>query len=436
MSSEHSRPTVDDAGDRTAIRVEGLAKEFRFYERPSDRLKELLLLNRRRYHTIKRALGGVSFRVRHGESVGVMGRNGAGKTTLLSVLTGTMAPTAGTVDVYGRVGAILGLGVGFMPQYSGRENLRNGLIALGVAPGELRRAEAEIIDFSELGEAIDDPLRTYSSGMTVRLGFSLAISFDPDILIVDEALAVGDAAFQHKSHRRIGQFLEQGKTLFFVSHNTGVLEATCERGLFLDQGRVVFDGAIRDTLREYRRHYFGQEAVVSQEEAGVSAGDPDVVLVRAEVHGAAHVKNNVFELHQCETAQLRLTVRTPRPIERPAFGVIVRSALGRELCGYSTISSHQALGRIEPGEFSFEVRVPLNVSHGTYGFEITIADMVGYPPRLVHTWEEACVVRVSHSGYTIRGAIDPGIEIAYNSVTHSLRADCDRRATRSREKRA
>jgi lipopolysaccharide transport system ATP-binding protein len=427
MSFERAGQSHDD----TAILVENVAKEFRFYDRPTDRLKELLWLNRRRYHTIKRALGGVSFSVQHGESVGVMGRNGAGKTTLLSILTGTMAPTSGTVDVYGRVGAILGLGVGFMPQYSGRENLRNGLIALGVPPREIRRKEAEVIEFSELEEAIDDPLRTYSSGMTVRLGFSLAISFAPDILIVDEALAVGDAAFQLKCQHEIRRFIEAGKTLFFVSHNTGTLEATCQRGIFLEQGRVVFDGAMKDALREYRLRDLGRESVVPKDEAAsdgdTSAGDANVVLVRAEIRDAAHIRDNVFEMHQGETARMRVTARTPTPIERPALGVVVQSGLGKEVCGYSTVNPSVPVPRIGPGEFGFDVRVPLNVRPGMYTFSVTIYDLATAPPRLVRAWENVCAIRVRSAGYRIRGLVDPGIEIEYGSAVYSLRAEQQRR---------
>lgn len=423
MSSEVQSPAQGD----TAIQVANLTKEFRFYNHPTNRLRELLLLNRRRYHTIKRAVSDVSFTIRHGESVGVMGRNGAGKTTLLSILTGTVAPTAGTVDVHGRVGAILGLGVGFLPQYSGRENLRNGLIAQGVPAAQLAEKEARIIEFSELGEAINNPLRTYSSGMSVRLGFSLAISDNPDILIVDEALAVGDAAFQHKCQIAIRKFMEQGRTLFFVSHNTGILEAICDRGIVLDKGRIVCDGEIKEALREIRLRYFGDKPAVSQPPDAAAWGDPDVELVQAEVLDARFVRQNVFEVHQGELVRLQVTVKTPSPIEQPALGVIVRNALGKEVCGYSTVNSSEPVPPIDPGEFTFEVRIPFNVPLGTYEFEIAVADMVSHPPRLVHTWEDVCAVRVASAGYTIRGAIDPGIEILYHSMIYSLCAENERR---------
>lgn len=423
MSSEQARPAQ---GGR-AIEVANLNKEFRFYDHPTDRLKELLTANQRRYHRIKRALSDISFTVRHGETVGVMGRNGAGKTTLLSVLTGTMAPTSGTVDVYGRVGAILGLGVGFLPQYSGRENLRNGLIALGTAPAELRRKEAEVIEFSELGAEIDNPLRIYSSGMAVRLGFSLAISTDPDILIVDEALGVGDAAFQHKCQREIRRFVENGSTLFFVSHNTALLETTCDRGIVLDGGRVAWDGDIREAVRQMRVRYFGEASVLSQPSSAETWGEPDVALVETQVHDAVRVGDRVFELHQGETLKLRLTVRSPRPIERPLLGVTVRNELGKEVGGLSTIGLQRAVPRIAAGDFTFDVRVPLNMAPGMYTLRVNIGDRTTAPPRLIRVWEEVCAVRVLYAGYDIRGMADPGVEIEYDANVYSLRDESERR---------
>jgi len=422
MCSEPSTAAHD-----VAIQVSDLNKHFRIYRWPFDRLREAFVLNRRHYHTVVHALRGVSFTVRHGESVGVIGRNGAGKTFLLSILAGTLAPTTGTVDVYGRVGAILALGIGFLPQYTGRENIRNGLIARGVPSDQLKDKEAEIIEFSELAPAIDNPLRTYSSGMNMRLGFALAISIDPDILIVDEALAVGDAAFQHKCQTEIRKFMEQGKTLFFVSHNTGLLEAVCDRGMVLDEGRIVCDGPITEAIEQIRLRHFGEEPEVSRPTSERAWGEPDVVLVRANLRDARLVRNNVYELHQGEPARLCLTVKTPRPIERPALGVIVRNALGKEVCGYSTVNSSEPVPPIDAGEFSFDIKVPFSVPPGMYTFRVSIADMTREPPRLVHIWEDVCAVRVLSAGYTVRGVIDPGIEILYDSKIYSLRVENERK---------
>jgi lipopolysaccharide transport system ATP-binding protein len=423
MSSEQQSLAESDV----AIRVENLSKHFRIYRWPFDRVREALLLNRRCYHMVVHALSGVSFAVRRGEAVGVMGRNGAGKTSLLSILVGTLAPTSGSVDIYGRVGAILGLGIGFLPQYTGRENIRNGLIALGVPTHELAQKERDVAEFSEIGAAIDNPLRTYSSGMHMRLGFSLAVSSDPDILIVDEALAVGDAAFQHKCQAQIRRFIEQGKTLVFVSHDAAMIEAICSRGIVFDQGRIIYDGDTKDAIKQYRLLYFGEGASPTGLEGDLEWGDPRVNLVRVEMPGAARVRGNVFEAYQGERARLQVTVQTPTPIERPCFGITVRTSLGREVCGYSTFGPQNPIPRIEAGGFSLEARIPLAVSPGTYTFELTISDVSVQPPRVAHAWEELCVVRVLSKGHAVLAMIDPGIEFVYDSAVYSLRGHDERR---------
>lgn len=429
MSSSVQAAAAGGAGvvEDAAIKVANLTKDFRVYERPFDRLRELCLLNRRRYHSVVRALSRVSFTVRRGESIGVIGRNGAGKTSLLSILTGTLAPTSGTVDVYGRVGAILGLGVGFLPQYSGRENLRNGLIARGLPPSELREKEAQVIEFSELDEMIDNPLRTYSAGMKVRLGFSLAACVDPDILIVDEALAVGDAAFQYKCQRVIRGFMEQGKTLFFVSHNVALLETICERGILLRDGRVTSDGPIAETVRAYRRQFSSpslDEGEATERPAGAAGG---LALVRAEPRDAPRVGDGLFEARQGDTVEFVLTVRTSQVIERPAITAIVHTVFGQSVCGFSTSTSSDPLPRIEPGEFTFEVHVPFRTRAGTYVLEVLVADLSYEPPRNLQRWEEACAVRVQNAGYAVRGAVDPGIELIYGPKTYSLQREIETR---------
>jgi len=409
-----------------AIRASELNKHFRIYRWPFDRLREALLLDRRHYHTVVHALRDVSFSVRQGESVGLLGRNGSGKTSLLSVLAGTLAPTTGSVDVYGRVGAILALGIGFLPQYTGRENARNGLIALGVPSAELDEKMAQVVEFSELGKAIDHPIKTYSSGMHSRLGFSLAVCIEPDILLVDEALSVGDAAFQHKCQKRIRTFLEQGKTLLFVSHDMGLLESTCDRGIVLDKGHVVYDGMIKGAVRQYRLQYFGEEATASQPRDARDWGDPNVGLAGVEVLDAKPVGERLFEVRQGDRVHLKVRVRVREPIERPSFQVIARTALGKEICGYSTARSSTPVPQIQAGEFTLEVRVPFGVPAGSYSFEIGLFDMAGEKPRLIHIWEEVCAVRVVYAGYAVRGMIDPGIEILYDSRTYSLQAEVQR----------
>lgn len=232
-----------------AIRVNRLVKEYRIYPRPLDVLVELLTGKDR--HTRFRALDEVSFDVVPGEVVGVIGRNGAGKSTLLKVLTGVIDHDSGSVEINGRVSAILELGTGINAEYSGRDNIIFGGLCRGMSKREILEKLDSVIEFSELGNVIDQPFKTYSSGMQSRLLFSIAMSTDANILIVDEALAAGDALFQEKCFSRMKALASSGKTIFFVSHSINLIQQLCTRGLLLDHGRILVDGDTALVLHEY-----------------------------------------------------------------------------------------------------------------------------------------------------------------------------------------
>ncbi len=245
-----------------AIRARHLAKTFNFYLKPSDVLLDLFSRGRRSME--RQALSDVSFEVRRGEAVGILGRNGAGKSTLLKVIAGTLDRTAGDLEVNGRITAILELGTGFHPEYSGRENIRLGGLCLGMSRDEIDRKTDGIIDFSELRDVIDQPFRTYSTGMQARLTFATAISVDPDILIIDEALSVGDARFQMKCFARMAEFRKQGRTILLVSHDTNTITSFCDRAIVLEGGRVFAQGNARETSAIYLRLLFGEKPLAAQ----------------------------------------------------------------------------------------------------------------------------------------------------------------------------
>ncbi len=242
-----------------AIRAHGLAKYYTLYERPIDRLKQALWRGRRQFGRSFAALEDVSFEVRRGEVLGIIGRNGAGKSTLLQIVCGTLQPTAGTLEVHGRVAALLELGAGFNPEFTGRENVFLGALLMGASEAEVRDRFEDIVAFAGLRDFIDQPVKSYSSGMYVRLAFAVATAFEPDILVVDEALSVGDGAFARKSFDRIMALKEAGATILFCSHAMYHVDALCERALWLDRGRVRMLDEARRVTAEYN-HFLAADA--------------------------------------------------------------------------------------------------------------------------------------------------------------------------------
>ena len=238
-----------------ALRAHGLRKAYRIYARPADPLLELL--GRGKRHAERVALDRIDLELARGEIVGILGRNGAGKSTLLKIIAGTLERTAGELDVHGRITAILELGTGFHPDYTGRENIFMGGICLGMSRAEVESKVDEIIDFSELREVIDQPFKTYSTGMQARLTFSTAISVEPDILIVDEALSVGDARFQMKCFAWFQRLKQRNATVLLVSHDTNTITTFCDRALILENGRVYAEGAPKAMTVIYHNLLFG-----------------------------------------------------------------------------------------------------------------------------------------------------------------------------------
>lgn len=234
-----------------AIRANGVSKNYTLYERPFDRLKQLLRLSGSVPPRQFAALKDVHFEVGHGEVVGIIGRNGAGKSTLLQLICGTLEPSVGQIEVNGRVAALLELGAGFNPEFTGRENVFFNGAVLGLSPQEITDRLDDIIAFADIGPFIDQPVKTYSSGMFVRLAFSVAVNVEPDILIIDEALSVGDGQFARKSFERIMKLKDAGKTILFCSHSMYHVEALCNRALWLHQGEVRAAGPAIEVIRAY-----------------------------------------------------------------------------------------------------------------------------------------------------------------------------------------
>lgn len=254
-----------------AITVSNLGKAYKHYPNKWMRLKEWFSPSKKQFHQLTWVLQDINFTIQSGESIGIVGVNGAGKSTLLKMLTGTTIPTTGNVHIHGKVAALLELGLGFHPDFTGRQNVYMAGQLLGIETEQLTACMSEIESFAEIGGYIDHPVRTYSSGMQIRLAFSVATAIRPDILIVDEALSVGDAYFQAKCYQRINEFREQGTTLLLVSHSAGDVVKHCERAIMLKNGRIEMDGNSRDVTNCYLDELFGKSSVSKKRESlGVS----------------------------------------------------------------------------------------------------------------------------------------------------------------------
>ena len=265
--------TAAQLGGNTVLRVQGLGKEYRLYASPRERLKALFSSKAR--HRSHWALQDVSFELQRGQCIGVIGDNGAGKSSLLKLLAGTLQPSVGTLERVGRVTAILELGAGFHPDFSGRDNLYFGGSLIGISHDEMARLEPSIVEFSELGEALDRPVKTYSSGMTVRLAFALVTAVQPDLLIIDEALAVGDQHFQKKCVERIMAFKANGCTILFCSHSPYHIRHLCDVALWLEGGRVKEFGVTEPVLGAYEMHTRLRNAPAGQGPGTCEAGQAD-----------------------------------------------------------------------------------------------------------------------------------------------------------------
>lgn len=302
-----------------------------------------------------KVLDGVNFEVRRGETLGIIGRNGAGKSTLLKLLTGIYKPTSGTIAKRGRISALLELGAGFHPEFSGRENIyMNGMI-LGLTRSEIRAREKQIIEFSEIGEFIDAPVRTYSSGMYMRLAFSIAVNVEPEILIIDEVLAVGDQHFQYKSKAKLDEFKRKDVAIILVTHDLGTVESWCNRALWLQDGRVAALGAAQDTVAAYRAAVDGGQGV-SAASSHHRWGSRVGVLKSLRILDARG--NETREITAGEALNFEVSLDLDaEPVRQPVLRLVFLDGHERCLFGTTTVVEGVALGPLS-GPHLFTWRIP------------------------------------------------------------------------------
>lgn len=317
---------ANEATGPVAIEVREVAKIYRLYDHPLDRVKEALDPLRRVYHRDFPALRGVSFRVCRGETVGIVGRNGSGKSTLLKIITRVVAPTRGSVAVSGRVSALLELGTGFNPELTGIENIYFNGTLLGYRREQVEAKLPEILRFAEIGDFVQQPIKSYSSGMLGRLGFAVAAAFDPDVLIIDEALAVGDEAFQRKCFARIKAIQDQGAAVLFVSHSAGAVIELCDRAVLMDQGEVLMEGIPKAVVAQYHRLIFASPDKVQRIREGIRSGAiPDVAPAAGESSSPENsVAEPTVEAETADESYFDETLCSRSLVEWPSRGVRIK----------------------------------------------------------------------------------------------------------------
>jgi len=386
------------------ITVHRVSKLYRLYDRPSDRIVEAVSLGRLQRHADFWALRDISLAVQKGETLGIVGPNGCGKSTLLQIICGVLEPTQGRVTTEGRVAALLELGAGFNPEFTGRENVYlNGEI-LGLSRAEVERALPEIERFADIGEFLDRPVKTYSSGMYVRLAFSTAINVQPDVLVVDEALAVGDAVFSNRCVRKFEEIKKRGVTVVFVSHDLGLVKLISDRAIFLLNGRIEAEGEPSDVINRYIGVVLErQKAFDAGERAGRPAvpysyrhGDRLAEVVAVELMGKEGRPARVVE--SGDPVVVRVRSRFHAEQADPMVGIMIRTRIGMDVFGTNTKLQKVSLGRCGPGD---ELEVEFHFHCWLSPQEYTLTVAMQHPDGSSHDWlDEALSFTVVAARFT------------------------------------
>ncbi|MCG7932916.1 MAG: ABC transporter ATP-binding protein [Candidatus Thiodiazotropha lotti] len=391
----------------TAIEARQLSKSYRQYAKPIDLFKEWLL--RKPFHNQVDALAPIDLTIPKGTTFGVIGDNGAGKSTLLKLLAGTLTPTTGSLHIEGRKSAILELGSGFHPEFSGLENIQLACSLLGLSAAETAERTPQIIEFSELGVAIHRPVKSYSSGMFVRLAFSVITSIDPDVLIVDEALSVGDALFQKKSMDRMMRFRDEGRTLVFCSHNLYQVKELCEQAVWLENGVVMGMGESAKVVDDYQDSVRQRQKAGSRDRAAPDAeAAGDVYLTEVVLEGGIDTPENIPLYQTGDHFAIRVEADIgSRPADDVHIGLVLIRNDGLQVYGVSTLIDQ--LGLYPIADKRYGVRLvfdPINLMSGDYALEAWLIDRSGlhvYDSRPVccqfrvrHETSEVGMVKMSH----------------------------------------
>ncbi|CEL32459.1 ABC transporter ATP-binding protein [Pseudomonas fluorescens] len=368
------------------IRVSGLAKAYKQYPNRWSRLFEWLVPFSRPRHHLHWVLQGVDFEIQPGEAVGIVGVNGAGKSTLLKMITGTTQPTCGQIQLQGRVAALLELGMGFHPDFTGRQNAFMAGQLLGMQGEEIDALMPQIESFAEIGEAIDQPVRTYSSGMQMRLAFSVATARRPDILIVDEALSVGDAYFQHKSFERIRSFRKAGTTLLIVSHDRSAIQSICDTAILLENGHLAMRGKPEEVMDYYNATLAQREGQIVRQEMLANgqiqtiSGTGEAGIISVRLLDAQGRSLEVTEVGQPVVLEVQTEVR--EDIERLILGFMIKDRLGQAIYGINTHRLDKPVVELSAGDrVTFRFAFDMRLGKGSYSVALSLSRLDSHLDR-------------------------------------------------------
>lgn len=420
------------------VSIKNVSKVYKLFDKPIDRLKESLSLTHKNYHTDHFALEDISLDVHKGECVGIIGTNGSGKSTLLKIITGVLSPSSGTVEVNGKISALLELGAGFNMEYTGIENIYLNGTMLGFSKEEMDAKLDDIINFAEIGEFINQPCKTYSSGMFARLAFAVAINVEPDILIVDEALSVGDIFFQSKCYRKFNEFKEAGKTIIFVTHDMGSVIKYCERSMLINRGHHVLTGTSAEAVDVYKKILANQyddntkeeEKVKNTEVKEVSEEDSSwkqKLILNQQVDSYGNGKAEIVDfavlndkgevtstLQKNKQFRIKMKIRFHEDIENPIFAYIIKDRKGTEITGTNTFLEKYMQKNCKKGqEITVNFDQILNLQGGQYLLSFGCTGYVGEELDVFHRLYNACFLEVFSQKDTV-GFYDMNATVTYD----------------------
>lgn len=385
------------SNEDVVLKIEGLSKQYKMFKRKKDRIIETLFPIIRRHDNFV-ALKDFDLELNKGDVLGVLGKNGAGKSTLLKMITGVVTPSAGSVEVKGKISSLLELGAAFNPELTGMENIYQHGQVYGLTNEQIKNKEKDIIDFADIGDHLYQPVKTYSSGMFARLAFACAINVEPDILIVDEVLSVGDMAFQLKCFKKFQQFKEQGKTILFVTHSITDVLRNCSRTIIIDSGKKIFDGGVKEGVEKYKKMIVGLD---DKQDEDLLVKDKDIHSDNNTITTPKSVKENTWKQHFNENPKiidygngdakvidygifdvndnylntiendkevvLKSKIKFNKDTKDPIFTMTVKDFKGLELCGTNTLIEKVITGNYKKGDVvAVEFRQTINVAPGRY----------------------------------------------------------------------